>query len=82
MIADASTLQPGIVVVSSGFRHRPTVVFGVIAYDDEVKDGEAGGLVGERANLVGFGAKRAKEAFQEVGRADQVMELLVQGVKG
>ena len=40
---------------------------GVVTKDDEGDDREAGCLVGERANRVGLGAIRAKEALQQVG---------------
>lgn len=41
-------------------------MLGVVTDDDQVKDGEAGELIGEGANLIGFGAELAEEALQEV----------------
>lgn len=53
--------------MSSGFRHRATVVLGVVAQDDEVKDLGAGGFIREDANLVSLDVELAEEALQEVG---------------
>jgi hypothetical protein len=53
-------------VVSSGFRGLPSIVFGVITNDDQVKDDHATQGIGKGANFIGFGAKLTEEAFQEV----------------
>jgi hypothetical protein len=42
-------------------------MFGIIANDDQVEDDEATEVIGKSANFIGFRAKLAKEAFQEVG---------------
>jgi len=54
-------------VVSSGFRGLPAIVFGVITNDDQVKDDQATQVIRKAANFIGFGAKLAEEAFQQVG---------------
>ena len=54
-------------VMSSGFRGLPAIVFGVITNDDQVKDDQATQVIGKAANFIGFGAKLAEEAFQQVG---------------
>ena len=57
----------GFMVVSSGFRGLAPIMFGIIANDDQVKDHQAAEVIGKSANFIGFGAKLAEEAFQEVG---------------
>jgi hypothetical protein len=54
-------------VVSSGFRGWPSIMFGVIADDDQVKDDQITQIIGKGANLIGFGAKLAEKPFQKVG---------------
>ena len=56
-----------VLVVSSGFRGLTAIMFGIIANDNQVKDDQATELVGKGANLIGFGAKLAKEPFQQIG---------------
>jgi hypothetical protein len=56
-----------IAVVSSGFRGLPSIMFGIITNDDQVKDDQATQVVGKGPNFIGFGAKLAEEAFQQVG---------------
>ena len=60
-------LKPDNPVVSSGFRGLPAIVFGVITNDDQVKDDQATQVIRKAANFIGFGAKLAEEAFQQVG---------------
>jgi hypothetical protein len=55
------------VVVSSGFRGLPSIMFRIITNDDQVEDDQATKVVGKGANFIGFGAKLAEEAFQQVG---------------
>ncbi len=42
-------------------------MLGVIPRDDQVKHGEATQIIGGGANLIGFGAELAEEAFQQIG---------------
>ena len=42
-------------------------MFGIIADDDQVKDHQATQIIGKGANLIRFGAKLTKEAFQQIG---------------
>jgi hypothetical protein len=53
--------------VSSSLGGSGSVVFGVIPNDDQVKDDEAAEIIGKSPNLIGFGAKLAEEAFQQIG---------------
>ena len=53
--------------MSSSFRGSPPIVFGIIADNNQVKDHQATQVIGKGANLIGFGAKLAKKAFQQVG---------------
>ena len=54
-------------VVSSGFRGLSAIMFGVIPNDDQVKDDQATQVIGKGADFIGFGAKLAEKAFQQVG---------------
>jgi hypothetical protein len=51
-------------VVSSGLRGFAPIMFGIIADDDYMKDDQTTEFVGKRANLIRFGAKLSKEAFE------------------
>src|SRR5262245_59231364 len=53
-------------VVSSSFRGLPSIMFRIITDDDQMKDDQATQVVGKGANFIGFGAKLAEEAFQQV----------------
>jgi hypothetical protein len=64
--AETASADAAIVVVSSGFRGLPAIMFGIIANDDQVKDDQATHIIGKGANFIGFGAKLAEEAFQQV----------------
>ena len=54
-------------VMSSGFRHLPTIVFGVVPHHDQVEERQARQFIREGANLIRLGAKLTKEPLQEVG---------------
>ena len=54
-------------VVSSSFRGLPTIMFRIIANDNQVKDDQTTDVVGKGPDFVRFGAKLAEEAFQQVG---------------
>src|SRR5438132_11531768 len=44
-------------VVSSSLRHLSPVEFGVVARHNQVEDHQRADIIGEGANLIGFGAK-------------------------
>src|SRR6266496_2087953 len=69
-------------VVSSSFRGLPPIMFRIIADDDQVKDNQATQVIWKGTNFIGFGAKLAEEAFQQVGGTDQRMQGMVKLVKG
>jgi len=46
-------------------RHLSAIVFGVVSDDNEMEYRETAHLIRERANLIAFGAKLAKEPFQQ-----------------
>ena len=50
-------------IVSRGFRGLPTVVFGVITDDDQVKDDQTTDVIGKGANLIGLRAKLTEETL-------------------
>ncbi len=52
-------------ILSSSLRHLSAIVFGVVSDDNEMEYRETAHLIRERANLIGFGAKLAKEPFQQ-----------------
>ena len=54
------------VVVSSGFRGSPTIMFGIIADDDQVKDDQGTQFIRKGTYLVGLGAELTKKAFQQI----------------
>ena len=54
-------------VVSASLRGGAPIVLGVIARHNEMEDGETGELIRESANLVGFRAELAEEAFEQIG---------------
>ncbi len=53
--------------MSSSFRGLPTIMFRIIANDNQVKDDEATDVVGKGPDFVRVGAKLAEEAFEQVG---------------
>src|SRR6266508_5561715 len=53
-------------ILSSSLRHLSAIVFGVVSDDNEMEYRETAHLIRERANLIGFGAKLAKEAFDGI----------------
>ncbi len=57
-------------------------MFRIIADDDQVKDNQATQVIWKGTNFIGFGAKLAEEAFQQVGGTDQRMQGMVKLVKG
>ena len=42
-------------------------MFGIVADDDQAKNDQGTQFIGKGTYLVGFGAKLAKEAFQQIG---------------
>jgi hypothetical protein len=53
-------------IVSSSLRGFAAIMFGIIADDDHMKDDQTAEFVGKRANLIRFGAKLPKEAFEQI----------------
>src|SRR5262249_52264194 len=67
-------VSAALAVVSSGLRHLATIVFGVIADDNEMTHRETRQLIRKRPNLVGLGSKLAEEPLQEICRTHQPMQ--------
>ena len=53
--------------MSSSFRGFAAIMFGIIADDDQVEDDQTTELIGKGTNLIRFGAKLPKEAFEQIG---------------
>jgi len=51
-------------VVSASFRGGASIVFGVIARHDQMKDDQATQVIGKGPNLVSFGSELTEKAFQ------------------
>jgi hypothetical protein len=63
----APLFKPALPIVSSSLRGFAAIMFGIIADDDQVEDDQTTELVGKRTNLIRFGAKLPKEAFEQIG---------------
>ena len=64
---------PGEKLVSRSIRHRQPVVFSMFPLQDEEEKGQATVFVRESTDFIRLGAKFPKEAFEQVGSADQRM---------
>jgi hypothetical protein len=56
-----------LVIVSPSLRGFAAIMFGIIADDNQVEDDQTTELIGKGSNLIRFGAKLPKEAFEQIG---------------